>query len=319
MKIKHIIESIEKNKKRDLSEAISDIVYHYANLKIAAKILKSGEFRLALASVDPIEKRFQPKSDDYFMSVTRTKLGSFHANGTRTTGVLFVLDGRWFNQRYKGAPVEYFSGGRSSGRSEAEDRIFSKEPTIPIKPVVEMHILLNSQGDSYMQPPEAVRTILIEAKRRGIPYYVYFNHDDWIAQNKRKALDSKEYLRFASGNSNTNGDRGYNRLKIRINQLLKIYQQLIRLNDYDKLDKNSQQYASEISRGEYYYKFLLDEFADAMNQERKPNDEGYELATKFTSVIRRNFGSPEQMFAQLSKKWKKIIDERNERERWGIW
>ena len=86
---------------------------------------------------------------------------------------MFVLDGQWFSQRYPVKPIDYwerswqFSPDRTR---EAEDRVFSKESAIPLGGVTAVHVLLKEQDESRSP---LTRTILIEAKKLGIPTYLY--------------------------------------------------------------------------------------------------------------------------------------------------
>jgi len=157
----------------------------------ALKILKSGEFQLSSA-LGSVEQQYMPKGKPYFMSTTRTKTGGYHQGGMRR-GVLFVLDGNWFNQHYKSGPIDYW-GNRGTGMraSEAEDRVYSSEPTIPIDGVTAVHVFLNVREDDAEQQAHdssIVRELLIAAKTQGIPTYFYNDKDSWLALDTRKTAD----------------------------------------------------------------------------------------------------------------------------------
>jgi len=174
-----------------LTESLSRIAYHYTDPMAALKILKSGVFQLSSA-LGSVEQQYMPPGRPYFMSTTRTKTGGYHQGGQRR-GVLFVLDGNWFNQHYKSGPIDYW-GERGLGlrASEAEDRVYSAEPTIPIDGVSAVHVYLNTDNDDNEQlthDKSVVREVLIAAKTRGIPAYFYTDHDDWINLDTRKTAD----------------------------------------------------------------------------------------------------------------------------------
>ena len=102
---------------------------------------------------------------------------------------MFNLDGNWFNQHYKSGPIDYW-GNRGTGlrASEAEDRVYSSEPTIPIGGVSSVHVFvdLNQPDSENLAANRAVaRQILIAAKTQGIPAYFYDNHDAWLRQDTR--------------------------------------------------------------------------------------------------------------------------------------
>jgi hypothetical protein len=176
---------------QELFESLSRIVYHYTGPMAALKILKSGEFQLSSA-LGSVEQQYMPKGKPYFMSTTRTKTGGYHQGGMRR-GVLFVLDGNWFNQRYKSGPVDYWGGrGTSLRASEAEDRVYSSEPTIPIDGVTAIHVFLNVREDDAEQQAHdssIVRELLIAAKTQGIPAYFYNDKDSWLALDTRHTAD----------------------------------------------------------------------------------------------------------------------------------
>lgn len=173
----------------NLNESLSRVAYHYTGLGAANKILQSGNFELSSAP-GSIEQQYAPPGKPYFLSTTRTKTGGYHS-GSKWRGVMFVLDGNWFNQRYKSSPLDYW-GNRGSGMraSEAEDRVFSAEPTIPVDGVSAVHVFVagDQPDDENLQANRAVaRQVLIAAKTRGIPAYFYNNHDAWLAQDTRRA------------------------------------------------------------------------------------------------------------------------------------
>ncbi len=177
-----------------LAESLSRVAYHYTNTMAALKILQSGEFQLSSA-LGSVEQQYMPKGRPYFMSTTRTKTGGYHQGGMRR-GVLFVLDGNWFNQRYKSGPLDYW-GNRGTGMraSEAEDRVFSAEPTIPVDGVTAIHVFLNIREDDPEQQAHdqsIVRELLIAAKTRGIATYFYNDHAAWLALDTRKTADIKQ-------------------------------------------------------------------------------------------------------------------------------
>ena len=174
-----------------IAESLSRIIYHYTSPRAALKILQSGNFELSSA-LGSVEQQYAPKGKPYFMSTTRTKRGGYHTGG-KWRGVLFVLDGNWFNQRYKSGPIDYW-GERGLGlrASEAEDRIYSAEPTIPVGGVSAIHVYLNTKNDDSEQlthDKSVVRELLIAAKTRGIPAYFYDNHDAWINLDTRRTAD----------------------------------------------------------------------------------------------------------------------------------
>ena len=82
-----------------LIERATSVLFHYTGTSAALKILKSGQFELASITGNKSEEVYAPKDHPYFLSLTRTTLGDYHRY-VGTGGVLFKLDGDWFNSRY---------------------------------------------------------------------------------------------------------------------------------------------------------------------------------------------------------------------------
>lgn len=190
-----------------LIERATSIVYHYTGTNAALKILKSGNFELASTTGNRSEEQYAPKGYPYFLSLTRTPTGDYHRY-VGTGGVLFKIDGDWLNNRYVVKPIDYWDrawlhsdGTRSR---EAEDRLFSKEPTVPVTPVTEVHVLLKQQ-DEFRSPQ--TRQIMISAKQRGIPVYLYTDESAWRLLDKRKSIQPSQAKDVLKGQPNA----GYSR------------------------------------------------------------------------------------------------------------
>lgn len=172
----------------DLFESLSQVAYHYTNVAAASKILQAGEFQLS-SVLGSVEQQYAPKDKPYFLSTTRTKHGGYHSTA-HSGAAMFVLDGAWFNQHYVSRPVDYWENrdpNKVSHRPhEAEDRVFSRGPTIPTGGVMEVHILVKSNADH--PTPANARKALIAAKRRGIPVYYYEDEKSWRNLNKSGAV-----------------------------------------------------------------------------------------------------------------------------------
>ena len=169
----------------DLFESLSRVAYHYTNAAAAAKILQSGEFQLS-SVLGSVEQQYAPKGKLYFLSTTRTRRGGYH-DYVGDSAVMFVLNGDWFNQRYQSHAVDYWENRNPKKVShkphEAEDRVFAKEPVIPVGGISAVHILVKSGAESAY-----ARKALIAAKQRGIPAYFYEDVDAWRNLNTAKAV-----------------------------------------------------------------------------------------------------------------------------------
>lgn len=172
-----------------ITESLSPIVYHYTRLLSAIKILESGTFELS-SVLGSVEQKYSPKGYFYFLSTTRTKVGGYH-QGISSDAVMFVLDGTWYNQRYPAKSVDYWLNRDPAvafhRAHEAEDRLFSKEPTIPITGVMAMHVYVSPEAEPRTRA--WARKALILAKKRKIKTYLYNDKEAWRLQDIRKQTD----------------------------------------------------------------------------------------------------------------------------------
>jgi hypothetical protein len=188
----------------DLFESVSSIVYHSTQLYNAAQILNDARFRLAVSSGTDTERALQKGNKPYYLSTTRSKVGDYTLHQFYKDGVVFVLNGEWFNHHYKGGPVDYWGhnskmwrgdiegqGGLKGRYSEMEDRVFSDEPFIPLpknpKDLIKaVHILFKPDNDTRRN--QWMRMLLTKVKQMGIPHYVYEDDAAYVLQDTRKAI-----------------------------------------------------------------------------------------------------------------------------------
>jgi hypothetical protein len=170
-----------------ITEGASAVLYHYAGIVSARDILRDGIFKLSSVTGNPSEQAYAPRGYQYFLSTTRSRVGDYH-RFVGSGAVMFVLDGAWFAQRYPVRPIDYWerSWQHSPDRTrESEDRVFSSDNEIAIDAVRAVHVLLKEQ-DQVRSP--AVREILITAKKRQIPAYLYRDETAWRLQDTRRAV-----------------------------------------------------------------------------------------------------------------------------------
>lgn len=172
-----------------LRESLSKTAFHYTNVRSALKILTSGNFQLS-SVLGSVEQQYAPKDRPYFLSTTRTRHGGYH-DYVGNHAALFVLDGNWFNNHYISKPVDYWENRDptkiSHRQHEAEDRVFSKDPTIPIGGVTAVHIYIDPESDPEVKA--WARKALIAAKRQGITAYFYTDPKAWKNFDSRKQGD----------------------------------------------------------------------------------------------------------------------------------
>lgn len=183
-----------------LTEGATDILYHYTTPYNASKILRDDEFKLASSVGVPGEAQYAPKGYHYFLSTTRSKIGDYHRYKTNGA-TMFVLDGRWLGQRYRVKPIDYWeqswAHAGSSRTRESEDRVFSKNNTIPLTPVTAVHVFVE-QNTPDTTPGNLViergrwneaQQIVKYCAERNIPVYTYYDVRSWRTQNTARAVD----------------------------------------------------------------------------------------------------------------------------------
>ena len=280
--------------KEVIVESLSRIVYHYTGLPSALKILTSGEFQLS-STLGSVEQSYAPKGKPYFLSTTRTRTGGYH-DYVGSTAVMFVLDGNWFNNNYTSKPVDYW-GNRDPSQShhrqhEAEDRVFSKDPSIPIGGVTAVHILVKPDADPEQKA--RARKALIAAKSQGIPSYFYTDEKAWRNFDTRNLGDTS----ILKGQEATGGyvstHPGY----------LIPWIELISAKDKSQLGKR----ANDI-RYSLNYRYDKDQVTQGLNTDlsnaRKPNSgPDRDNAIKLINFMRKNkLATVRELVDTLAAKW----------------
>jgi hypothetical protein len=285
-----------------LAEAATAVVYHYAGIGAAAKILTSGVFQLSSVTGNKSEEMYAPPGYPYFLSTTRSRVGDYHRY-VGSGGVMFVIDGTWLNRNYKTRPVDYWErawlysdGARSR---ESEDRVFSREPEISIEGVTAVHVLLKEQSE--YRSPEA-RTVLIAAKKRGIPAYFYTDETAWRLQDTRKAVSpaaAAPVLKGAQPKGATPSRPA--------TMYLEPWLELIYKNNKSDLTPRAEKLRYDLV---YYGSRYPDEDSGLgvdMANARKPNSSDYPTAVKINNYMRKNkFPTTVALKNAMVDKWDKI-------------
>ena len=283
-----------------LTEAASDVIYHYTGIRPALRILQAGNFALSRSTGNKSEEQYAPPGYDYFFSTTRSKTGDYHrmvGNGA----VMFVLDGQWFNQRYKVKPVDYWDRAWLSSPDrtrEAEDRVFSKTPEIPINGVREIHAYINEHN--AWRSPE-LRMMLLAAKQRGIPIYLYDDETAWRLQDARKQLSVQQMAPLLKGTLPV--PQQYRPSKDYLTPWLELVYKKNKADlspEGNKLRYNLVYYGVRNSGDD-------SGLGNALANERKPGSTGYDSATKLVQAMRRlRLNSPLELKNALATKWAEI-------------
>jgi hypothetical protein len=289
-------------KEEELIEAATAIVYHYAGVSAAAKILTSGVFQLSSVTGNKSEEQYSLPGHPYFLSTTRSKVGDYH-RFTGNSAVMFVLDGNWLNQRYKTKPVDYWDRSwnypNSDRTSESEDRVFSKTDSMPIDGITAVHVLLKEQQE-YRSPE--VRTILIAAKKRGLPAYLYTDETAWRLQDTRKAVSPAAAAPVLKGQQ----QKGYTPSRP-VTMYLEPWLELIYKKSKAELSPRAEKLRHDLVYYGSRYPGEDSNLGVDMSNARKPNSTDYPTAVKLNDYMRKNnFANTVALKNALVAKWDKI-------------
>ena len=290
-----------------ITESLSRVAFHYTSIPTALKIVSSGQFELSSA-LGSIEQQYMPKGKPYFMSTTRTRRGGYHDNAGRSTGVLFALDGNWFNQRYLSKPLDYWENrdpARYSHRThEAEDRVFSSEPTIPTTGVSAIHVLYTTDPDWVDDKTDAhnravVRELLIAAKTRGIQTYFYTDKVSWQNMDTRNLGD----VSVLTGRRDPAWYRPKRKQSYMVNWI-----ELMMINDVNKLSPKARQMAIGLEHS-YNRSEATDSLNTDMSNARKPDaGQEREAAVRIIGYMRQyRLNTVKDFVNHLAEKWNTII------------
>ena len=280
-----------------LNESLSRVAFHYTPLPAALKIIKDGEFKLS-SSAGSVEEKYAPKGYPYFLSATRTMTGGYHNTVHSGGGVIFVLNGNWFNARYPAKPVDYWQDrnpSRSFGRhSEAEDRIYSKENSIPISGVSAVHILIKNPKQSLDSDAFGrARQLLIAAKQQGIPAHFYTDHSAWRSLNTNKTADISMLKGLAEPSRNY-PSKNY----------LDPVQELIGKKSYNDLSDKAKSLARSLNYS-YDKKSVIDGLNTDFSNYRKPSSGLYNELVKIIKFMQKNkLSNVAELVEWLAAKWK---------------
>lgn len=278
-----------------ITESLSRTAFHYTNNKTALAILNSGVFQLS-GSIGSVEQQYAPMGYPYYMSTTRTRRGGYH-RAIGEQAALFVLDGNWFNNHYPSKPVDYWENRNPTlghhRDSEAEDRVFSKEPTIPIGGVTAIHLYCEPAANDTIRA--WTRQALIAAKRLGIPAYFYTDKAAWQNFDTRKQGD----VSILTGQEHTGGwtsrHKGY----------LLPWMELLQAKERSQLSKQAEKLRYALQYG-YNKEDAVHGLKTDLSNARKPNGGADRAnAVKIYKFMRQNgFITISSFVNAIAEKWK---------------
>lgn len=180
-----------------LFEETRDVIYHATNLPNLKNILETNSFILTSIIGAPSEEKITPPKKYYFLSLSRSKLGSYHTKNLFASSVLLVLNYDKLRKNYKIFPVDYWEGKKLEKEDEMEERLVSEKPEIPNAKnfIEEIHIYVNREElEKYPQKKEIFRETLKTVIKSRIPYYLYFDSKAFVLLDRKRAYkaDVKE-------------------------------------------------------------------------------------------------------------------------------
>jgi hypothetical protein len=289
----------------DLFEGASSVLYHYTSARAALRILQSGQFELTSSVGNKEETRLAPPGYPYYLSTTRSKVGDYHARYPGSYAVMFNLDGTVLNQRNKVQPIDYWermwlSDTSGTRTREAEDRVFSKNPTIPIKGVItEIHQLI-ADADDIRGP--VIRQFAIAAKTQGIPIYFYKDTNSWLLQNPRGRVSLTDIKPSLAGPVL---QRGYYHSSSRIRPLEQ-WIELIYKKNKNELSEEADRLRFDLVYYGSRYENEDQGLAIELHNARKPNEVERKYADKIIQYMRKNnIATTVELKNALVKKWSK--------------
>ena len=284
----------------DLMERVHDIVYHATYLPYAYQIVKTGQFKLSSAAARDYGNFEHPKGYPFYLSTARSRAGSYVGGGTKSFGsgrVMLKLDGSWFNRHYRSAPVDYYQR-TARGYSEQEDRVFSKNPTMPAPNIMEIHVLMfeDSKTDGVW-----LRRLMIECKKKNIPIWVYSDGNQWILQNKKHALNWQQIQsRIVGGETipwqgSRSGRKNY----------FATWMELWHKNHTTQLSKPAETLRYDLIYTNWINE-VIQQFKNDLNNERKPSSTGYHHAVRVVKLMQKHGLNPREFVLSLREKWRNI-------------
>ena len=186
------------------TSAATDILYHATSVYSAAKILTTDSFDLTpltgtqaetdLVNQDPksLTKTSHQVKRSYYLSMTRSKVGSFTRAKARGGMCVLNLDGRKLSQRYIVRPVDYWgtielgSTELRDTRNEREDRLFHSRASIQRASsyVTSVHIYL---PEDYQENNQLFQ-LWTKCKKLGIPVFGYLTEKQFLLQDRSKSV-----------------------------------------------------------------------------------------------------------------------------------
>ena len=323
MKIqKERLDKIIQDELQTLTEGVSDEIYRYLDANELEQTLKNDKFYMTAAVGTGSESDLIKKGKFYFISFTRSRGGDYHQRPSAFSALIKV-DGRKLGQRYSGKAVDYWASAtrseRGSGRSEAEDRIYSDKPYIPkaSQYIKSIHFLIknsgspdNVYGDLNSTIAQRVRNVMLLAKKKNIPIFYYNNVPDFIKMNPKKSvkINIQQFKRSVEDIK----DKGYQPRNIdssrsNFTEFLELF--------YKNRSKDLSKAADRRLYSILYYNYtgeneiVLGNYIHNEKQMRNMRDK--RIIHLLKVMKKHRLKTPKDVIEYLHDKWKKIKEEEN--------
>ena len=299
--------------------AASSILFHYTGLSSLVSIFKTNEFRLSTKLGAAGEDRGD--SQLYYMSLTRSRLGSYHAKASSYGSVLIRLDGNKLSHKYKVKPIDYWGPTLNDpSRDEMEDRLVTNEPVIKnaISYFLSIDVLIDKDMFEHRllknEFKHQLRICLLASKKYNIPLHFYYSRKDWLLANTKNCASINIRNLFTAkplkDNTFLDADRSNKAKYLKpkkslINDLLESYRvinlEISPREKYFKLSLNGQSMVDGMKndyRRNELYKDILCEVRDL----RGTNSNSVK---RLTTILAANKMTFESFYYELASKWKK--------------
>lgn len=293
-----------------IREEHRNVLYHYTSAWAVSKMLEEGRIGLTVATGSDIQAGSHNSYKLYFLSATRSKVGHYSQAHERSTGgVVLVLSADFLRRNQMVRPVDYW--GRdfrlaAPTRNEMEERVYSREPYLPLPPnpqdlILEVHLYIGPDTDDRYR--KALFSMIVGVKRAGIPLFVYQESRAWLLQDKRRALPHQEVVKILKG---IPIQPPFARASFRRPSTFGGYIELFKrpVEDRERLTPKGEHALRNltpwgIARGDAKRSIEAD-----IHNERSPNSLHHQDLVDFIQFLRQNnYRDVNQFLADLSRKW----------------
>jgi len=281
---------------------LSPVLYHATTYIKAYNIIKGNKFRLSTYLGSSSDNPGNMKGL-YYLSTSRIKYGGYsrYLSDQQAT---FVLDGRKLSQRYKGRSIHYWGDmarvenvldkitdeDQFLKNVENEDTLYSHHPFI--KPatnyIKELHILVPEK--EYLKKALELYRV---AKNKKIPVYVYDNKNNYITQNKHKALDVKNVIKSGALNPPrssrrfTKGNRAPDHAKLLMSSVIKATEAYKHLYDTpNKIPSDIDRYLSLLQM-DFHAKDIGTSIMNHLHNAKNKGGYTVKIVNDFTKILKK--------------------------------